>query len=106
MSTTTTNTQTESKSHSSVLGAGTSAPEFTLRCTPDQSVSLNELRGQPVVLAFYPADWSPVCSDQKALYNELLPEFRRFKAQLLGISVDGAWCHLAFGHDRHLHFPL
>jgi peroxiredoxin len=59
-----------------------------------------------VILAFYPADWSPVCSDQMALYNELLSEFGRFNAQLLGISVDGPWCHMAFAQDRKLHFPL
>jgi peroxiredoxin len=59
-----------------------------------------------VILAFYPADWSPVCTDQMALYQELLPEFRKFNAQLLGISVDGVWSHLAFASDRNLHFPL
>jgi peroxiredoxin len=59
-----------------------------------------------VILAFYPEDWSPVCSDQLALYQELLPEFQRYSAQLLGISVDGIWCHLAFAKDRNLHFPL
>jgi peroxiredoxin len=88
------------------LPAGTEAPEFKLPSTPDQTVSLAEFRGQPVILAFYPEDWSPVCSDQMALYQELLPEFRKFDAELLGISVDGVWCHLAFAKDRNLHFPL
>ena len=88
------------------LAAGTPAPEFTLRTTPDQTVSLSDFRGRPVILAFYPADWSPVCGDQMALYNEILSEFHRFNAELLGISVDGAWCHLAFAQDRKLHFPL
>src|ERR1700683_3072750 len=88
------------------LSAGEIAPEFTLHCTPDQVVSLSELRGRPVILAFYPADWSPVCGDQMALYNEILPEFTQHKAELLGISVDGVWCHEAFVKDRHLHFPL
>jgi peroxiredoxin len=91
---------------SNVLPAGTPAPDFTLPVTPDQKLSLRELRGRPVVLAFYPADWSPVCGDQMALYNEVLPEFNRFKAELLGISVDGVWCHAAFSRDRKLHFPL
>ncbi|MFL5663995.1 MAG: redoxin domain-containing protein, partial [Ktedonobacteraceae bacterium] len=80
---------------SSALTPGTPAPDFTLHSTPDQSVSLSEFRGQPVILAFYPADWSPVCGDQMALYNEILPEFRRFNAELIGISVDGVWCHAA-----------
>ena len=88
------------------LPPGSSAPDFALPSTPDQSVSLAEFRGQPVILAFYPEDWSPVCSDQMALYQELLPEFRRFDAALLGISVDGIWSHLAFAKDRNLHFPL
>ena len=89
-----------------MLEPGTDAPEFRLPSTPDQKVSLSEFRGQPVVLVFYPEDWSPVCSDQLALYQELLPEFRRLNAELVGISVDGIWCHLAFAQNRNLHFPL
>ena len=88
------------------LASGTPAPDFALHSTPDQTVSLQEFRGRPVILAFYPADWSPVCGDQMALYNEVLSEFGRFNAELIGISVDGIWCHLAFAQDRHLHFPL
>jgi peroxiredoxin len=91
---------------SNVLPAGTPAPDFTLPVTPDQKISLQELRGQPVILAFYPADWSPVCGDQMALYNEILPEFQKFGAQLMGVSVDGVWCHRAFAEARQLHFPL
>lgn len=91
---------------SKVLPPGTQAPDFTLQVTPDQKLSLSELRGRPVVLAFYPADWSPVCGDQMALYNEIMPEFHRFNAEVVGISVDGVWCHAAFAHDRKLHFPL
>ena len=89
-----------------ILPAGTPAPDFALAATPDQKVSLSDFRGRPVVLAFYPADWSPVCGDQMALYNEVLPAFREYDAEVVGISVDGAWCHLAFAHDRKLHFPL
>ena len=88
------------------LPAGTPAPDFTLHATPDQPVSLAEFRGHPVILVFYPADFSPVCGDQMALYNELLPEFRRHQAELLGISVDGAWCHSAFREARRLHMTL
>jgi peroxiredoxin len=91
---------------SNILPAGTPAPDFTLNAKPDQTLMLKGLRGRPVILAFYPADWSPVCGDQMALYNEVLPEFQRFKAELLGISVDGVWCHAAFSPDRKLHFPL
>jgi peroxiredoxin len=89
-----------------ILSPGTAAPDFTLPLTPDQKLSLSELRGKPVILAFYPADWSPTCGDQMALYNEILPEFEKYDATLIGISVDGVWCHAAFAKDRHLHFPL
>ena len=89
-----------------ILPAGTKAPEFKLKVTPDQPLSLSELQGRRVILAFYPADWSPVCGDQMTLYNHILPEFRSRNAELLGISVDGAWCHQAFARDRNLHFPL
>ena len=70
-----------------ILGPGTPAPEFTLHVTADQNLSLSELRGNPVILAFYPADWSPVCGGQTALYNELLPEFRSLQAELLRICL-------------------
>jgi peroxiredoxin len=89
-----------------LLQPGVEAPDFTLNSTPDQTVSLSEFRGQPVILAFYPADWSPVCGDQMSLYNEILPEFHKLGAELLGISVDGAWCHAAFKDARSLQFPL
>jgi peroxiredoxin len=88
------------------LAAGTSAPEFSLPSTPDQRVALSEFRGRPVVLIFYPADWSPVCGDELALFNELRDEFAKFDASLLGISVDGAWCHNAFAKDRGYRITL
>ena len=91
---------------STVLQPGTSAPDFTLRAAPDRALTLTDLRGHPVIVAFYPADWSPVCSDQMALYNEILPEFADYGAQLVGISVDGAWCHKAFSQSRNLRFDL
>jgi peroxiredoxin len=88
------------------LPAGTPAPDFSLHSTPDQTVSLEDFRGQRVILAFYPADWSPVCGDQMSLYQEVLPEFRKHNARLLGLSVDGPWCHMAYAKDRKLRFPL
>jgi peroxiredoxin len=88
------------------LQPGTLAPDFTLSSGPDTELRLSDLRGHPVILVFYPADWSPVCGDELALYNEILPEFRRHDAELLGISVDGVWCHKAFAEARHLKFPL
>jgi peroxiredoxin len=89
-----------------ILKAGAKAPDFTLKSTPDQTVSLRDFLGRPVVLAFYPADWSPVCSDQMSLYAQVMPEFKKFEAEVLGISVDGIWSHLAFAKDRRLNFPL
>jgi peroxiredoxin len=100
------NEATRSQKPKSALPPGTEAPDFTLACTPDQRVSLSDFRGRPVILAFYPADWSPVCGEQMSLYNEVLPEFKRFNAELLGISVDGAWCHSAYRQNRNLHFTL
>jgi peroxiredoxin len=89
-----------------ILEAGMRAPDFEIHSTPDQLVSLSDFRGKNVILAFYPADWSPVCGDQLALYNEILSEFHKLGAELIGISVDGAWCHAAFATARKLHFPL
>lgn len=89
-----------------ILAAGSAAPDVTLHSTPAQAVSLSEFGGRNVILAFHPAAWSPVCGDQPALYNELIGEFARHDAQLLAISVDGAWCHAAVARDRHYHFPL
>jgi len=91
---------------STILPAGTPAPDFTLPVTPDQTVSLSDFRGRPVILAFYPNDFSPVCGDQMGLYNEILSEFHKHHAELLGISVDSSWCHGAFASTRKLHFPL
>jgi peroxiredoxin len=91
---------------SKILSKGAPAPDFNLRVTPDQFLSLKELKGRPVIIAFYPADWSPVCGDQMTLYNEVLPEFQKHQAELVGISVDGAWCHAAYARHNKIHFPL
>ena len=90
----------------SPLTPGTEAPDFTLPATEGESVSLRDYRGRPVVLVFYPADWSSVCGDQLALYNEVLPMFQEHGAQVLAISVDGIWSHRAFAESRNLRFPL
>jgi peroxiredoxin len=89
-----------------MLANGIAAPDFGLYSTPDQKLRLSELRGKKVILAFYPADWSPVCGDQMALYNETLKYFSKHNAQLIGISVDSKWCHLAFTENHKFHFPL
>ena len=89
-----------------ILKEGIPAPDFTLPSTPDQKVSLSEFKGKNVILVFYPADWSPVCGDQLALYNEVLPMFKKRQAEVIGISVDGIWCHLEFSKERKYRFPL
>lgn len=85
---------------------GVPAPEFSLPSTTGKDIRLSQLRGKPVILAFYPADWSPVCGEQLVLYNEVLEMFAEYDAQLIGISVDGPWSHRAFAEDRKLRFPL
>lgn len=89
-----------------MLAIGTQAPDFELFSTPDQKLKLSELLGKKVILVFYPANWSPVCSDQLVLYNETLKLFSKHNAQLIGISTDSKWSHLAFSQNRQLHFPL
>jgi peroxiredoxin len=92
--------------HEAPLPAGTPAPQFDLPSGPDATLGLADLRGGPAVLAFYPADWSPVCSDQMVLYQEIRPMLDTFNAQIVGISVDGVWCHRAFAQHRGIEFPL
>jgi peroxiredoxin len=89
-----------------ILQQGAPAPEFELNATPDQKLKLSDFGGKRLILAFYPADWSPVCSDQMALYNATLKYFHKYNAEILGISVDSKWCHMAFTQSRKLHFPL
>ena len=89
-----------------LLQSGASAPAFALADTQGATVTLADLRGKPVVLAFYPADWSPVCGDQMALYNEVLSVFQNLGAEMLGVSVDSRWCHAAFAENRRLRFRL
>ena len=89
-----------------ILQAQVVAPTFTLQDGSSRKVSLADYRGRNVVLVFYPFDWSPVCGDQLALYNELVEEFESLNAQVLGISVDSLWSHAAFANQRKYRFPL
>jgi peroxiredoxin len=89
-----------------MLATGTMAPDFELYSSPYQKLRLSNLRGKKVILAFYPADWSPVCGNQMALYNEMEEYFIRHNAQLIGISVDSRWCHSAFSEEYSFNFPL
>lgn len=89
-----------------MLQKGDAAPNFELSASPNEKMGLSQLKGKNIILTFYPADWSPVCSDQMALYNEMLKFFEKYDATILGISVDSKWCHRAFSDSRKLHFPL
>jgi len=89
-----------------LLQPATAAPAFELADQQGATATLAGLRGKPVVLAFYPADWSPVCGDQMALYNEVLPVFQELGAEMFGVSVDSRWCHGAFAENRRLRFRL
>lgn len=108
----------ETEARPEPLPPGTAAPPFRMlaadaaalppgtRIAPEEWMSLDEQRGSPVVLVFYPADFTPVCGEELAIFNEVLPELERHGAKVFGISVDSAWCHRAFAQDRHLRFPL
>lgn len=98
--------ETRLPARSDPVAAGEPAPDFTLSAGPDETLSLDELRGRPAVLVFYPGDWSPVCSDQLDLYQAVLPRFEERGARLVGISVDSVWSHAAFADHRGLEFPL
>jgi peroxiredoxin len=74
--------------------------------SPAPEVSLSDYRGRTVVLVFYPADFSRVCTDQLSVYQEVLPQLEEAGAQLVGISVDGAFCHKAFREHQGLTIPL
>ncbi len=88
------------------LPVGIAAPQFTLPVTPNKTTSLSDWLGSPVVLVFYPADFSPVCGDELSVFNELMPIFARRNAKVFGLSVDSVWCHLAYGRERRFRFPL
>jgi peroxiredoxin (alkyl hydroperoxide reductase subunit C) len=87
---------------------GAKAPDFTLPSTmgEDKQISLTDFKGHPVILVFYPADWSPVCGDQIALYNEIMPSFQEHDAVILGISVDNIYCHQAYADSLNVRFAL
>jgi peroxiredoxin len=89
-----------------MIEPGSPAPDFKLPDQDGKKVSLADFRGRTVVLVFYPSDFSPVCTDQLSVYQEVLPQLEEAGATLLGISVDGAFCHKAFQHHHNLTIPL
>lgn len=79
-----------------MIAVGEQAPDFTLRDEDGEKVSLSDYRGRKVMLVFYPGDFSPVCSDQLSIYQEVKPEIAEKGVELVGISVDSAYAHKAF----------
>jgi peroxiredoxin len=89
-----------------VIEAGARAPDFTLSDQHDNEVSLSDFAGSKLVLAFYPGDFSPVCSDQLSVYQEVLGEIEARGAKLVGVSVDSVFCHRAFAERLGTSIPL
>jgi peroxiredoxin len=89
-----------------VVSPGDQAPDFTLPDQDGKKVSLEDLRGKHTVLVFYPLDFSPVCTDQLNVYNEVLPDLEAEGAQMYGISVDSAYAHNAFQKHLGIRIPL
>ncbi len=89
-----------------MIEPGARAPDFKLRDQDGEEVSLESLRGQTCLLVFYPLDFSPVCTDQLSIYQELLSDFEARDVKLYGVSVDSAFCHKAFQDRLNLTIPL
>jgi peroxiredoxin len=89
-----------------LIEAGSKAPDFSLPDHDGNEVSLADFAGRKLVLAFYPLDFSPVCSDQLSLYQEVLDAIEAQGATLVGVSVDSSFCHHAFRKHRNLTMPL
>jgi peroxiredoxin len=89
-----------------MISAGEPAPEFTLRDQDGEEVSLADYRGRKVLLVFYPLDFSPVCSDQLSIYQEVKPQIAEKGVELVGISVDHGFAHKAFQEKLGIDLPL
>jgi peroxiredoxin len=88
------------------IKVGDKAPDFTLKGHDDKEYKLSDLRGQKVVLAFYPLDFSPVCSKEHSCFRDDLKQFETLKARVFGISVDSVWAHKAFAQSLGIAYPL
>ena len=89
-----------------MIEPGAEAPDFSLPDQDGKTVSLADLKGQTSVLVFYPMDWSPICTDQLNVYQEVLGELEQKGAHLYGVSVDSAFSHKAFQQHLGISFPL
>jgi peroxiredoxin len=89
-----------------LIDVGERAPDFSLPNHEGNEVSLSDFRGRKVLLAFYPSDFSPVCSDQLSIYQEVKPSFDEAGLEVLGVSIDHSWAHRAFQKQLNLEFTL
>jgi peroxiredoxin len=89
-----------------VIEPGTQAPDFSLPDSEGNMIGLGDFAGRKLVLCFYPLDFSPVCSDQLSIYQEVLGDIEAKGASLVGVSVDSAYCHRAFRERLNLTMPL
>jgi peroxiredoxin len=91
----------------SIVTVGQQAPDFTLKDQDQKEIALSSFAGRKkVVLAFYPLDFSPVCSKEHGCFQEDFKKFEGLDAQVLGISVDSAWAHKAFAQHLKISYPL
>jgi mycoredoxin-dependent peroxiredoxin len=88
------------------IAVGQTAPEFMLKDQDQKDIRLSDLRGKPVVLMFYPLDWSPVCTDEHACFVKSLGDFAKLNAEVLGLSVDSVWSHKAFAEKMGITYSL
>ena len=89
------------------LSRGTPAPDLDIPAAPDGNrIKLADQRGSPAVLVFYPGDFTPVCTGELGLFNELLPELQAFGAKVFAISCDSLWSHTAYANELNLRIPL
>ena len=89
-----------------MIKVGEKAPDFSLPNHKGEQISLSDFRGRKVMLAFYPSDFSPVCSDQLSIYQEVKPDLDEAGLEVVGVSIDHSWAHRAFRKERNLDFTL
>jgi len=89
-----------------LIEAGATAPDFTLPDQDGNDIALSDFAGAKLVIAFYPLDFSPVCTDQLSIYQEVVADITERDAGLIGISVDSSPCHAAFRAKTGISFPL
>ena len=88
------------------VAVGSKAPDFTLMNQDREAVTLSALRGKPVVLAFFPAAFSSVCSKEMCTFKDSMAQLGKANAQVFGVSVDTFFTLKAFQDQQKLNFPL